>query len=89
MLDRCYNKNSDRYKDWGGRGIKVCKEWHDFESFYSWAILSGYKGLSQKYESLDRIDNNGNYEPNNCRWADIITQNNNKRNNRRKKWINV
>lgn len=84
MLDRCYDKNSKRYKDWGGRGIKVCEEWHNFENFYNWAIISGYKGLPQKYESLDRINNNGNYEPNNCRWADAITQNNNKRNSRRK-----
>lgn len=81
MKNRCYNSHNDRYLDYGGRGIKVCDEWMDKENgtlnFYNWAINHGYKeGLT-----IDRIDVNGNYEPDNCRWVSIKKQNNNKRNN--------
>lgn len=77
MRGRCNNKKSKSYKNYGGRGIKVCPEWNEFLSFYNWAINNGYeKGLS-----IDRIDVNGNYEPKNCRWADSITQGNNTRRN--------
>lgn len=82
MRDRCYCKNNTAYKNYGGRGIKICDEWRDFVVFYNWAVNSGYKeGLT-----LDRINYNGNYEPENCRWTDRVTQNNNRRNNRRFLW---
>ena len=78
MRKRCNNKNGTGYKNYGGRGIKVCKEWQkDFVIFYKWAIDNGYK----ENLSIDRINNDGNYEPLNCRWADRITQNNNTRRN--------
>ena len=78
MKERCNNENCKSFKNYGGRGIKICKEWNnDFMSFYNWAINNGY----QENLSIDRIDVNGNYEPNNCRWVDILTQANNKTNN--------
>lgn len=78
MKNRCLNTWAERYKHYGGRGITVCDEWlHNFEAFYDWAIANGYAdGLS-----LDRIDVNGNYCPENCRWADETIQANNKSNN--------
>lgn len=78
MKNRCCNKNSKNYKNYGGRGIKVCKEWlNDFESFYEWAINNGCEqGLS-----IDRINNNGDYTPSNCRWSDMKTQSRNRRTN--------
>lgn len=77
MKGRCNNPNNSAYKKYGGRGIKVCEEWNEFLSFYNWAINNGY----EKSLSIDRIDVNGNYEPNNCRWADSVTQGNNTRRN--------
>lgn len=78
MKTRCYNKNNKRYKDYGARGITVCDEWlSDFEIFYTWAINSGYgRGLS-----IDRINNNRGYSPDNCRWVDHSTQQYNTRRN--------
>ena len=75
MKDRCYNKKSKEYKNYGDRGIKVCNRWMKFENFY--------KDMGKKpvKKSLDRINNNNNYKPNNCRWATRKEQNNNKRNN--------
>jgi hypothetical protein len=77
MIDRCYNTHSRSYKDYGERGISICKEWrNDFMSFYNWALNNGY----QEDLSIDRIDVNGNYEPSNCRWIPMAEQSKNRRN---------
>lgn len=84
MLQRCENQNSKAFKD-GGRGIKVCQEWHKIENFYKWAYNNGYDENAERGEcTIDRIDVNGNYEPSNCRWVDMKTQANNKRNTKKK-----
>lgn len=87
MKARCYNSKSLSYKNYGDRGIKICDEWLDkengFINFYNWAINNGYKeNKSRKQQTLDRIDINGNYEPNNCRWVTMKMQQNNRNNNR-------
>ena len=75
---RCYNKNNKHYKNYGGRGIKVCDEWlNNFVAFKEWAMHNGYNDKL----TLDRINVDGNYEPSNCRWVDNISQQNNRRNN--------
>ena len=77
IKSRCNNSNVPGYKNYGGRGIKICSEWQEkFECFYKWAISNGYKDNL----SIDRIDVNGNYEPSNCRWVTRIEQSQNKRN---------
>lgn len=78
MKDRCKNKNTKNYKNYGGRGIRVCDEWNNsYEFFLKWALSNGYREGLQ----LDRIDNNGNYSPENCRWVSCKQNLNNTRMN--------
>lgn len=78
MRYRCNSTHSEVYKDYGGRGICVCSEWDDFYTFQEWALANGYSDG----KSIDRIDNDGNYSPENCRWVDMKIQGSNRRNSR-------
>lgn len=75
MRNRCSNSANHAYRYYGGRGITVCSEWEEFESFMEWAMENGY----QENLTIDRINVDGNYEPDNCRWATLEIQANNKR----------
>ena len=81
MKARCYNPNATFYKDYGGRGITVCEEWrNDYAAFRDWAMANGYNPDAPRGAcTIDRIDVDGNYCPENCRWVDNKTQCNNKR----------
>lgn len=78
MKRRCYDPKVEQYKNYGGRGISYCKEWEDFKNFYEWAKNNGYR----EDLTIDRIDTNGNYEPNNCRWIPQKEQHRNTRSNK-------
>lgn len=86
MKNRCYNPNTDEYSNYGGRGIKVCDEWlgeHGAENFIKWAFENGYDENADFGKcTIDRINVNQDYCPENCRWATMKEQANNKRNNR-------
>lgn len=80
MRQRCTRRSHKRFASYGGRGIRVCERWDSFEAFLS------DMGARPEGTSLDRINNDGNYEPANCRWATATAQNNNRRLNRRVAW---
>ena len=71
IKNRCYNKNKREYRLYGAKGITMCEEWkNDFMCFYNWSMANGYSDSL----SIDRVDNNKGYTPDNCRWADNMTQ---------------
>lgn len=82
MLHRCEDPRWEKYRSYGGRGIRVCSEWHDHDAFFRWAEMSGYSDGLQ----LDRIDNDGPYSPENCRW---VTAKQNARNRRDSKYLTL
>lgn len=83
MKQRCYNPNNPYYKNYGGRGITICDEWlNNFLNFKEWAYNNGYDDNLGSFDcTIDRINNDGNYEPSNCRWVNMKVQMNNTRRN--------
>lgn len=86
MKDRCLNPGCHAFSNYGGRGITICSEWENsFEVFKEWALKAGYSPEAEYGKcTLDRINNNKGYSPDNCRWVDMKTQANNRRNGRDK-----
>jgi len=83
MRRRCNNPKRNNYHDYGGRGIRVCEEWNKFTNFYNWSMSNGY----EDHLTIERINVNGNYEPNNCEWIVRQKQNGNTRKNKEFKAI--
>ena len=81
MKDRCQNPNDKSYHNYGSRGIKVCERWQDFRNFFA------DMGARPSGLTLERMDNDGNYEPGNCKWASYKEQNNNKRSDPKQFWF--
>lgn len=80
MRARCNNPHHTGYKNYGGRGIRLCPEWDDFEVFRNWALANGYDENAPRGQcTIDRINPDGNYCPENCRWADSVEQRHNQR----------
>lgn len=86
MRQRCINPSSRSYKRYGGRGITVCDEWNDYQVFRDWAMANGYDENAPNGQcTIDRIDNDKGYSPDNCQWVDMKVQANNRSNSKKSK----